>query len=174
AMAGPLGPAWRAADPRIGPAARSQHDARAPGLGDDLGGERDAFGADPHARPGDKADAAGRIFATERALLGGPLPPAPALPAGADVALKLFLDGRDADVQLAEHAPGPRSGIQGQRAQQVLGADIAKPGPPGQTGRPFDRRPRLRRLRRRLLTGLAAAREHHAGGLAHVAGLDTE
>src|SRR5947207_2820478 len=100
--------------------------------------------------------------------------PAPAPPFRAEVTLELFLDGRDADVQVGEYPPGTRSGVEREHAQQVLGADIAQAGPPREPGREPERLACLGRLRRRDITGQAATREQLAPGPAHRLGLHPE
>src|SRR5947199_9370594 len=101
-----------AVGPRAGPGAlpvRRGHSLAAGPLGEDLTGELDAVGADPHTRAGDHAGPAGRVPAAERALLGGRLPPAPSptLPFRAQITLEFLLDGGNAGAHVPEHPPGP-------------------------------------------------------------------
>ena len=56
----------------------------------------------------------------------------------------------------------------------MLRPHVVEPGPPGQRGRPLDGGPRLRRLRRQVITRLVPTREHGTGGLPHLVGLDAE
>jgi hypothetical protein len=88
--------------------------------------------------------------------------PAAPLPAGADVALELFHDRRDADTEAGQDPAGPRPGIEGQRAEQVLSPHVTAAAAPGQSLGPADGVASLGGLPGRHLPRLPAARKQLA------------
>src|SRR5262249_30444486 len=120
----------------------------------------------PHGRTGDQLHATGQGLAAERALLLDLLAPPAPLSARADVALKFLLDRRDAGVEMVENPPGPRSWIESERGKQVLGADVALPGPPRKACSPGQRLPGFLRLRWRGRGRLPDGRKQLARGMA--------
>src|SRR5215469_13202178 len=144
-------------------------------FGEDLVAQPDAFRADPHPRPRDERQIAAALLAAEGTRAFDRLaPPAAAALTDAGVAREFPLDGWDADAELAEHPPRPGSGVESEHAEQVLGADVAATGPPRQIRGPPDRLAGLGRLRRRLVTGLAAAGEQLSRGGTGGVGADAQ
>src|SRR5215468_7263599 len=82
---------------------------------EDLVAQGDAFGADVHVRPGDQPQALRTPLAAEGARRSRHLAAAASPPPRADIALKLLLDGRDADAEPEQEPARSRAGVEDQR-----------------------------------------------------------